>query len=143
MDPRKMNNPKWDHFVAVLGGPLTNLLLAALFALAWRFVSGFAPGLLERGFVFELLFFGVILNLGLCLFNLLPIGPLDGMWILGTFLPEPARLNWTRFNLTFGSFLLLGVIVMGQVSGFSVTGMIIRPIMAVLFQLFTGSRLPA
>ncbi|MCW5939079.1 MAG: site-2 protease family protein [Fimbriimonadaceae bacterium] len=142
MDPRKMRNPKWDHFVAVLGGPLTNLLQAAVFALVWRAVTVLSPALLNNGFVFWLLFYGVVLNLGLCLFNLLPIGPLDGMWLLGTFLPEPARLNWTRFNLTFGSIVLLGAVFLGQASGFSLTGMIIRPAMRVLFKAFTGTPLP-
>lgn len=114
MDPRKMRNPKWDHFWAVLGGPISNLLQALLFAIALRAVLIVAPSALV-GFEGEslLMFFllnGVTINVVLFVFNLIPLGPLDGMWILGTFLPERVRWGWTRWNLTVGQFVFFVLI---------------------------------
>ncbi len=142
MDPRKMKNPKWDHFVAVLGGPVSNLIQAAVFAIVVRGLAIAGVPLGERGeFLHDLLFLGVSINLALCFFNLLPIGPLDGMWLLGTFLKEPARLNWTRWNLTVGSFVFLGLVLLGQITGVGLLGLLVEPPVLFTFELLTGQRL--
>lgn len=114
MDPRKMKNPKWDHFWAVLGGPLSNLLQAIVYAILLRVVLIAAPGMAQDGGLITLAaifcLYGVIINVSLFVFNLIPIGPLDGMWIVGTFLPESVRYKWTRWNLTVGQFIFLMLI---------------------------------
>jgi Zn-dependent protease len=136
MDPSKMRNPRWDHFVAVLAGPLSNLLQAIFFAMVWRVLTTANSPLLENPFVFVLLYFGVALNVGLCFFNLFPLGPLDGMWIVGTFMPDPMRHSWTRWNLTVGQFVFLGLVLLGQFSGipilYSVIGIPIEFFMRLL-----------
>ena len=82
-NPYNMKNPKWGGVLVALAGPLTNLLLAVIFALALKFLS------LSVGFVF--LFNSIILtNLALAVFNLVPIPPLDGHHILYALLPEDA-----------------------------------------------------
>ena len=50
-------------------------------------------------FVAAFLYYAVLINIALCIFNMIPLGPLDGMWILGTFLPPEARAKWTIFIL--------------------------------------------
>lgn len=137
MDPTKMKNPKWDHFIAVLGGPVTNLLQAAVYAIVMRLMlmSGNVDG---DSWLFFLVQTGVITNIALFLFNLLPIGPLDGMWIFGTFLSEPARLAWTRWNLTVGGMVFLAIVLLGQVSGANIIGRIILPPMMAIFKFLTG-----
>lgn len=136
MDPSKMQNPRWDHFVAVFGGPLLNFLQAIVWAFVWRLgVAGtlgqaFDPGGVMQGsygFLPCLVFYGIIINLSLCFFNLLPIGPLDGMWIVGTFLPEKARFKWTRWNLSVGQFVFLGLVILGQVSDLHLLSSFIGP----------------
>ncbi len=78
-----LKNPRWDMLKVALAGPLSNLALA--------FVGGFPIkyGLLDYhslpGFFF-LTF--VQVNVGLGLFNLLPIPSLDGWKVLVTFLPD-------------------------------------------------------
>jgi Zn-dependent protease len=65
------------------------------------------------------------LNLGLLFFNLLPVPPLDGRVFL-EFLPEP--LAPVRDLLTrYGSFIFLGLILLGGVSGASPLALIMRP----------------
>ena len=148
MDPSKMRNPKWDHFVAVAAGPASNFIQACIFALMIRAGVAMSPEFADvvltflgrreaidivAVYGFPLAFFGafclmgVTINIALCLFNLLPIGPLDGMWLLGTFMSPPARLNWTRFNLSVGSVLFLVIIVFGQLSNFNIIGRVIMP----------------
>ncbi len=114
MDPRKMKNPKWDHFWAVLGGPLSNLLQAVIFAILLRVLLITGPASLGTETLPQLALmfclYGVIVNVSLFLFNLIPLGPLDGMWIVGTFLPEQVRYRWTRWNLSVGQFVFLLII---------------------------------
>jgi Zn-dependent protease len=136
MDPRKMRNPKWDHFVAVIGGPASNFIQAMLFAVLFRLTAG-----QEIPFFSTFLFFGVLINVSLGLFNLLPIGPLDGMWILGTFLPDRARIKWTQFNLQFGGFLFLGLIILGQTGFFPLFDMVLGPARRVVTRFMLGAEL--
>jgi len=139
MDPRKMRNPRWDHFVAVIAGPISNLLQAGVFAIVARLITMTNPALMENSFVDALLHTGIITNLALFLFNLIPLGPLDGMWILGTFLPEPTRNQWTRWNLTVGSFVFLGLILFGQLSGLNFISKIILPPLVVMYKFLVGT----
>ncbi len=137
MDPRKMRNPKWDFFAAVAAGPISNLLQAVVFAMILRVVMG--AQIEVSTFVGSLLLYGVIVNLSLCFFNLLPLGPLDGHWLFGTFLPENLRLRWILFNRQYGGFLLLGLILFGQLSGDGgVISKVLGPPVWKTFEFLTG-----
>ncbi len=138
MDPSKMRNPKWDHFIAVLAGPLSNLLQAIFFALLFRMVLSITPSALENSFIFALLTFGITVNLGLCFFNLFPMGPLDGMWLVGTFMSDPMRHAWTKWNLTIGSFVFLGIVILGQVTGTRFIGTVIGVPIRFFMRLLLG-----
>ncbi len=79
----RLQSPKRDMIWVALAGPVTNFLLAGIFAFLWK----------VTGQPFFLL--GVYLNLGLGLFNLVPIPPLDGSRVLAGILPYP----WVRHYL--------------------------------------------
>lgn len=120
VDPRKMHNPRWDQFMSVLWGPLTNVILAIVFALLFRFAAPMQPGPVHLGQEVSLdiltafLFFGVLINVALCLFNLIPIGPLDGHWLLGLLLPERIGLRYMLWSKRQGTFVLLGILLLDQ-----------------------------
>ncbi len=113
MDPSRMRNPKWDHFAAVAAGPISNLLQAVVYAIVFKLVI--ASSMALDPFVVNLIFLGVTINLALFFFNLIPIGPLDGMWIFGTFLPDNVREKWTYWNLRTGMYVFLGILMIGWV----------------------------
>ena len=48
----------------------------------------------------------------LMLFNLLPIGPLDGHYILPYFLPREVAMNYLRLNQRYGVYALLALIAL-------------------------------
>jgi len=134
MDPRKMKNPLRDHFWAVAGGPLSNLAFALFGTIIFRAMMIMGPPPL---FLFEFLYWLVAINCGLFIFNLLPIGPLDGMWLLGTFLPEKTRFYWTKFNLSYGQFIFLALIFIRTESG-SLIGSVMGPIRRELINRLLG-----
>lgn len=86
VNPLNYRNYRWGEFAVSAAGPVSNLVLAAIFSLVLRL--GLAnPGLMQ------LAYFGVSINIFLALFNLVPIPPLDGSHILALALPrELARL---------------------------------------------------
>jgi Zn-dependent protease len=141
MDPSKMRNPRWDWFIAVIAGPLTNVLLAAFCGLILRICLRF--GFFDHGgqvaeFVAQLLALGVMLNLGLAMFNMIPFGPLDGKWLLGLLLPERQRYEWFKFNQQvgiWGIFIIMFLLRSQNISIFS------GPVMKG-FEIITGLGVP-
>jgi len=86
VNPLNYRNYRWGEFAVSAAGPVSNLVLAAVFSLLLRL------GLGNVGLV-KLAYFGVSINIFLALFNLIPIPPLDGSHILAILLPRDlARL---------------------------------------------------
>lgn len=90
INPRNFKNPKTGMALSAAAGPLSNLLLAYIGMILWKVVlylqyplgSGFLLSSLAD--IFQLI---VLLNLGLAVFNLIPIPPLDGSRLFTVFLP--------------------------------------------------------
>jgi Zn-dependent protease len=130
--PDKMRNPRWDHFASVLAGPLMNFVLCFIACMVIRL---FPIDLNSHFGIFISLL--ASLNAGLMMFNLIPLGPLDGHWLVGAFLPDPIRFQWYRFNQSIGSFVLLGIIFIPQLRE-AVLGNFVYGLADSLIRLFLG-----
>ena len=87
-----------------------NLLLAVVIINIYGLGLKFGIGLFESwgaGFFFTYL---ALINMLLMIFNLLPIGPLDGSYILPYALPPHLARQYQYYNQRFGALLLLGLI---------------------------------
>ena len=107
--PHKFSRPSADLWISA-AGPMMNLLIAVVtwnvfLTLAHAGVA-FVQTAAVVGFV-ELL---VFVNLLLMTFNLIPIAPLDGHYILPYALPPSVRARVTYLNQRFGPLLLLSLI---------------------------------
>ena len=83
-NPANLTDPKYGSAKVALAGPASNLALAVLFGLFLRFL----PSSLESSALPLLISYIVRINLLLAIFNLAPIPPLDGHWLLLSFLPN-------------------------------------------------------
>lgn len=84
-DPGNLRDRRWGPSKVALAGPFTNLLLMALAALVFRILN------LDPGTPMGMLVgYMAWINLVLAVFNLVPIPPLDGHWLLMTVLPQRA-----------------------------------------------------
>lgn len=110
-DPRKFKSRSGDVIVSA-AGPAMNLLLAVLSINVY--VLGLQLGFDElRGSGPEFFFIRLAqINLLLMVFNLIPLGALDGHYILPYFLPEQLALRYRYYNARYGNFVLLGFIVL-------------------------------
>lgn len=99
---------RWSNLYVSAAGPFMNLLLAIV---SWNSLLLLAGTELMTPSVE--LFFGLLaqINLLLMLFNLLPIGPLDGHHIVATLLQPEPRMRYLVANARYGTLLLLGLII--------------------------------
>jgi Zn-dependent protease len=102
INPYNFKDPKKDSAKVAIAGPLSNFFLALFFSILIRVLPStvFFEKLKE---VFALI---VWINLTLALFNLVPIPPLDGSFLLFAFLP-PTFEKIKFFLQNYGLFLLI------------------------------------
>ena len=102
----------WAQLWIAAAGPLMNLLIAFItvniFMLAIQGQWAWAQG---EGAQYFFVYLATI-NLILMLFNLIPLGPLDGHYIAPYLLPAGLRHPYVLFNQRYGSMLFLGLIVL-------------------------------
>lgn len=102
-NPDNLNDKKYGPVKVAIAGPLSNLVLALLFGFSLRFM----PDIFSTSLVPELFSRIVLLNLVLAVFNMFPVPPLDGHWLLMTFLP--ARFNALKVYIYKNSFFIFPI----------------------------------
>jgi len=116
-NPYNLRYPKWGSTLVAAAGPVSNLVMILVFGLIFKFVHPFLPlDNLLLAFL-ELL---IQLNLILCLFNLIPVPPLDGSKFLLSALAAPEHYKTRFFLETRGPLLLLGLILLDSLSGLNI-----------------------
>ena len=138
VNPYNYRNPRRDDIMVSLAGPFSNLALALAFAvilgLFGRLLSvGVVPGGINTAIIL-LLQYGVMINVWLAVFNLIPIPPLDGSRILAGLLPQEAALRFLQVE-RYGFVILFLLLWSG------VFGRVIYPLALGLAGIFTGVRL--
>lgn len=123
ISPYRMRNPRWGFMAAVAAGPLSNLLIAFLFAIPIRILGATLFEL--PSFLASLLLQIVALNVLLFVFNLLPLFPIDGWHIVLALLPPDLAHTWERHRQTsqyvfFGLLLLTFIPLRGMPSIFGI-----------------------
>lgn len=106
--PFNPNRVRFDEFGAALVGivgPFTNLLLAMAVAGVWNIFQGsLGPDVLRALYIF------IAINVGLFVFNMIPIPPLDGSRLLYAFSPEGIQDVMARLE-QFGVFIIFGLVL--------------------------------
>jgi len=108
VDYRRLRHPLRDMSLVAAAGPLTNLILAALFLMVWK--AAVQVGSYETNQLLPRVLLGSAqFNVLLCLFNLIPIPPLDGSRIMTWVLPAGMRQGYASLE-RFGLLLIFGLI---------------------------------
>lgn len=130
VNPAHLRNPRGDQMLISIAGPGSNLLAAvasflilALLKLTSPEARGLIANMIYTGNIPQqksllaplvgLVFFTLLINLALALFNLVPIPPLDGHWMLYGLLPYNATRILERIS-SYGFLVLYGLMFLGM-----------------------------
>lgn len=125
-NPNNLADRKYGPVKVAIAGPASNLILALLFGFSLRLAGDVLPSPL----MVELFSRIVLLNLVLAVFNMFPVPPLDGHWLLMAFLPE--SLNNLKVYIYRNSFILFPIFLI-------VFMVFASPLIFWLFRLITGA----
>ena len=134
VNPRYFKNIRKDTIIMALAGPLANILAAFITGI---FIRHF---LLPWEVYLTTLIYLLFMNIGLGLFNLLPLPPLDGSHVLENALSPSTAQKYRKFG-RYGPIVLIGIILLDN---FAHTGILSRVLigpMKYLAYLFAGDNL--
>ncbi|KKS93775.1 MAG: hypothetical protein UW68_C0016G0020 [Candidatus Collierbacteria bacterium GW2011_GWB1_44_6] len=97
-DPFNLKNPRRDAGIISIAGPISNLLLATAVAMLIR--------LLPHVYSFFLIPL-IMTNISLAIFNLVPVGPLDGQKIIFALLPRNLAYEFQAIMNRYGVLILI------------------------------------
>jgi Zn-dependent protease len=125
IDGRNFSHFKRDDTLVTIAGPVSNLIIALLcsiFVIIIYYITAsisFREGsfaLQFLGYMFKMFYAGILLNVSLAVFNMVPIPPLDGSHLLANILPDELAVKYRQIGF-LGIFIILGLF--NFVPGFS------------------------
>lgn len=134
-NPYNLKNARFDSALIAFAGPLSNILMAILSSVIIYLINIFIPNLPFVDFLSLALAIFIQINLGLAIFNLIPLDPLDGFKVVAGILPSFWVLKWYETR-KYGYIVLLVLFITGSI------GTILGPIVGSLYSLIMFINVP-
>jgi len=108
-----LKNPKRDMALVAAAGPISNFLMALLWAAVFKLGMTLVRGEVDAGMWLAYMGqAGILINLVLMVLNLIPIPPLDGSRVMSSFLSPRMAVMYNRIE-PFGFFILVFLLIFG------------------------------
>lgn len=129
----RVKNPRTGMALTALAGPLSNLLQAVLLALPFRLgLLALLPAA-QADKLEMILFWAILVNIGLAVFNLLPVPPLDGSRVLAGVAP-PRVADFIERLEPVAPFILLAVLFVLPMLGIDLVNWLMTPLFNLLIR---------
>lgn len=133
----RVKNPRTGMALTALAGPLSNILQAVLLALPFRLgLLALLPAA-QADKLELILLWAILVNIGLAVFNLLPIPPLDGSRVLAGVVP-PRVADFIERLEPIAPFILLGVLFGLPMIGIDLVSWLTTPLFRLLIRVLLG-----
>jgi len=139
VNPLNLRNPRRDNLLISAAGPLSNFIVAFIAFLIIKIFIALDPSLLYGRIgsfsnllspIITILYYTVLINVILAIFNLIPIPPLDGSGVLMGLISEEAAEKYEQIR-PYG-FLILLVLIMTGIIG-RILGFVLRVVYSFIF----------
>lgn len=118
VNPRYYKNPKKGMALVALAGPVANFILALVCLIVTNVIVKLTGGSVSFTvyLIYQFFMLSAMVNVGLGVFNLIPLPPLDGSKVLAMFLPSKYYFKYMQFE-QWGFILLFLLLAIGAFSG--------------------------
>ena len=104
VDARNLRtSPQVGMALVGAAGPATNFVLATIAGAVWAHTT-------LTGDALTIVYWAIVINVSLGVFNLLPIPPLDGSRIIGGFMPRDTYAQWAALD-QYGMYVVFGLVI--------------------------------
>lgn len=100
VNPRNFKNPRKGMMLTAIAGPLSNLIAGLLAMIALQLID-------DSGYLGLMLYYFIVININLCVFNMLPVPPLDGSRVMTYLLPPKAAFWFIKHERVFYGVVMI------------------------------------
>ena len=134
-NPFNLRGGNWGEAIVSAAGPISNLVMAIAAAIPLRYMDATRMDIEILEFI---LYYFIAINLGLMIFNLIPIPPLDGSKVLYAFLDKRTVYQIRPVLEQYGFLILLGAMLLPIFGGQTLIGIVFANVIGPLLSLLTG-----
>ena len=131
-NPGRLRYDEWGSALVAFAGPLTNFVLAFVIFGIGALLGYNIAGQVYPDIVGLILYYGVLVNLGFFVFNMIPIPPLDGSRVLYALAPDFVR-RWMEIIEQYGLIFVFAIVLLAS----SVIGSLMGTVIMAILDFFT------